>query len=85
MKQFPYEAYKEPSERLAKLLIPDFETQFSNAEEAANVVWEAVTDGKEQMHYVVGDAAKEIYAKRQALGKDRFMQYLYETLFGIQD
>jgi NAD(P)-dependent dehydrogenase (short-subunit alcohol dehydrogenase family) len=85
MKQFPYEAYKKPSERLGKLLIPDFETRFPGAEETAHVVWEAVTDGKDQMHYIAGDVAKEIYAKRQELGKDGFMHYLYETLFETEN
>ncbi len=45
----------------------------SSAEQIAAAIYEAATDGKQQMRYILGDDAKQMYAMRQQAGDDAFM------------
>lgn len=57
--------------------------KYDVAEEAAQDAYTAVTDGdKDRMCYVTGKRAKELYAKRQELGAEKFRQYVRATLMG---
>ncbi len=51
----------------------------STAEHIAEVVYEAATDGKNQLRYVAGADAKELYRKRQEEGDEAFMRYMKES------
>lgn len=44
----------------------------SSAEKIAEVVYEAVTDGKDQVRYVAGDDANSIYSRRLEIGSEAF-------------
>jgi NAD(P)-dependent dehydrogenase (short-subunit alcohol dehydrogenase family) len=44
----------------------------SSAEQIAEVVYEAATDGKDQIRYLAGEDAKAIYATRETQGVDEF-------------
>ncbi len=76
------------SRSLAKASHPEYQTLedklFSNmdettsaaasAEQIAAVVYEAATDGKDQVRYVAGEDAKTIYARRLEIGSEAFRQ-----------
>ncbi len=55
---------------------------YSTPEQIAEVVYEAATDGKEQLRYVAGDDAKAMYAMRQQLGDEAFRNALDQQFFG---
>jgi len=55
---------------------------FSTAEQIAEVVYEAATDGKDQLRYIAGADAKEIYAMRMRLGDEAFRKALAQQFFG---
>ena len=44
----------------------------STAEQIAEVVYEAVTDGKDQVRYIAGADANAIYSRRLEIGKEEF-------------
>ena len=49
---------------------PERAAQASSADRIADVVFEAATDGKDQLRYVAGDDAKAMFAQRQAAGAE---------------
>ncbi|AKD53706.1 SDR family oxidoreductase [Spirosoma radiotolerans] len=53
---------------------------FSPAETIAEVVYEAATDGKDQLRYLAGEDAKAIYGQRLQLGDEGFRHFM-ETAF----
>lgn len=55
---------------------------YSSPEQIAEVVYEAATDGKEQLRYVAGDDAKAMYAMRLQLGDEAFRKALDQQFFG---
>ncbi|GGG92809.1 SDR family oxidoreductase [Pedobacter zeae] len=55
---------------------------FTPAEKIAEVVYEAATDGKDQLRYLAGDDAKAIYQQRLALGDEAFRQFMAQTFLG---
>lgn len=52
----------------------------SSPEEIAEVVYEAATDGKDQLRYVAGADARELYKRRLEVGDAAFMQYMKEMI-----
>ena len=54
---------------------------FSTAEQIAEVVYEAATDGKDQLRYVAGDDAKAQYAYRLQVGEEAFRKNMEQILF----
>lgn len=50
----------------------------STAEQIAEVVYEAATDGKKQLRYVAGEDAKALYAQRIQLGDELFREQIGE-------
>ena len=54
----------------------------STAEQIAEVVYEAVTDGKDQIRYVAGEDAKEQYERRLKIGNEAFRQDMHKGIFG---
>lgn len=58
------------------------EDTFTPAAQIAEVVYEAATDGKDQLRYVAGEDAKALYAQRQQLGDEKFRKQMEQTFFG---
>lgn len=56
--------------------------QFSEVDAIAKVVFEAATDGTDQLRYIAGEDAKVYYARRIELGRDAFTKEMAETVFG---
>jgi len=46
------------------------------------VVYEAATDGKDQLRYVAGADAKATYAARTQLGDEAFRKAISQQFFG---
>lgn len=57
---------------------------FTPAQKIAEVVYEAATDGKEQLRYLAGDDAKGIYQQRLQLGDEAFRKFMSATFLGEQ-
>ncbi len=54
----------------------------STAEKIAEVVYEAATDGRDQVTYVAGADAKAMYAQRLAVGIEAFRKQIAERFLG---
>jgi NAD(P)-dependent dehydrogenase (short-subunit alcohol dehydrogenase family) len=54
----------------------------STPEQIAAVVYEAATDGKDQLRYVAGEDARQIYAQRLQLGVEAFHKNQDQMIFG---
>lgn len=52
---------------------------FAPAEKIAEVVYEAATDGKDQLRYLAGDDAEAIMGQRAQLGREGFKQYMEDS------
>ena len=72
-------AYDEAYQKLMSLFKGD---NFSTAEQIAEVVYEAATDGKNQVRYVAGEDAKALYARRLELGNEAFRLEMHKMVFG---
>lgn len=82
MEQVPNEGYEDMVKNQVQMLMPDM-NDLEEADEAAQDAYTAVTDGdKDRMCYVTGKRAKELYAKRQELGAEKFRQYVRSILIG---
>lgn len=57
---------------LAYFTNPEHAAQSSTAEQIADVVYEAATDGKDQLRYIAGADANALFAQRQAVGAEAF-------------
>jgi len=55
---------------------------YSTPEQIAEVVYEAATDGKEQLRYVAGADAKAMYAMRLQVGDEAFRKAISQQFFG---
>jgi NAD(P)-dependent dehydrogenase (short-subunit alcohol dehydrogenase family) len=55
---------------------------YSSPGQIAEVVYEAATDGKEQLRYVAGADAKAMYAMRLQLGDEAFRKAINQQFFG---
>lgn len=65
------EPYKEAMDHyLGVVSSPEMAKDGSTAEEVAAVVYEAVTDGKDQVHYIAGNDAKAMHDRRLQVGAE---------------
>jgi NAD(P)-dependent dehydrogenase (short-subunit alcohol dehydrogenase family) len=71
-------AYDKYVEQLFSRLDPN---QFTPAEQIAEVVYEAATDGKDQLRYVAGEDAKAQYAARIQVGAEAFRKNMSQLFF----
>jgi len=55
---------------------------YSTPDQIAEVVYEAATDGKDQLRYVAGPDAKATYAARLQLGDEAFRKMIRQQFFG---
>lgn len=70
-----HEAYEDQLDKvIATFGDPDRQLNYSTAEQIAEVVYEAATDGKTQLRYVAGDDAKVLYAQRLQVGDEAFRE-----------
>ncbi|MCU0685899.1 MAG: SDR family oxidoreductase [Polyangiaceae bacterium] len=67
---------------LAAFMDPARAANASSAESIAEVVWEAATDGKDQVTYVAGEDAKGLYAQRLAVGVETFRKTIGKAFLG---
>lgn len=67
---------------LAAFTNPARAASHSTAEQIAEVVFEAATDGKDQLRYIAGQDAKASYAQRKALGDEAFRKAVDQAFFG---
>ncbi|MEM6347841.1 MAG: SDR family oxidoreductase [Bacteroidota bacterium] len=78
-----HEAYSEQIQKVMSVFQdPARAATYSSAEQIAEVVYEAATDGKEQLRYVAGADATEMYAQRLALGDEAFRAAIAERFLG---
>ena len=54
--------------------------EFPGPEEAANVVWQAVTDGQDRLHYPSDSVCQQLYDQYMEMGVEKFKHYFYELL-----
>jgi len=57
---------------------------YSTPEQIAEVVYEAASDGKDQLRYVAGADAKAMYAMRLQMGDEAFRKVINQQFFGQQ-
>lgn len=77
----PKREYQELEDKL--FAVVDNMTQAaSTAEQIAEVVYEAATDGKDQVRYVAGADAKAAYARRLELGSEDFRKEIKKQFLG---
>jgi NAD(P)-dependent dehydrogenase (short-subunit alcohol dehydrogenase family) len=55
---------------------------YATAEQIAEVVYEAATDGKDQLRYIAGMDAQAFYARRLEIGAEAFHKELHQLFFG---
>ena len=67
---------------LAVFMDPTRRAQASSAEQVAEVVWEAATDGTDQVNYVAGADAKALLAQRRAAGNETFRKGIGKAFLG---
>jgi NAD(P)-dependent dehydrogenase (short-subunit alcohol dehydrogenase family) len=61
---------------------PQMSEKGSTAEDVAAVVYEAVTDGKDKVHYVAGDDAKAMYGRRLEIGAEATIKEMTQLFLG---
>ena len=74
-------AYKDLEDRL--FAITDAMMQAAaRAEQIAGVVYEAATDGKDQIRYIAGDDSKAMYARRLEIGSEESRKEIRKQILG---
>lgn len=73
-------AYDDATKKLWALFDVD---NFSTAEQIAAVVYEAATDGKNQVRYVAGQDAQSLYARRLEIGNEAFRIEMGKNVLGL--
>jgi len=63
---------------------PERRATYSTPEQIADVVYEAATDGNDQLRYVAGADAKATYAMRLQMGDEAFRKAINQQFFGQQ-
>jgi short-subunit dehydrogenase len=75
-------AYEAHADRmLSELRDPQNVASYSSPEQIAEVIYEAATDGKDQLIYVAGDDPKAWYASRREIGDEAFRKELMRRFF----
>lgn len=78
-----HQAYAEMMEQvIAAFNKPERQANFSTAEQIAEVVWEAATDGSKKLRYVAGKDANAMYEQRLAVGDEAFRAGIRANFFG---
>lgn len=64
---------------MGNLMLPE---NLTPPEIIAETVFEAATDGKDQIRYVAGEDGKQLYAARLSMGSEAFRQHFNDVFFG---
>ncbi len=56
---------------------------YSTPGQIAEIVYEAATDGKDQLRYIAGADAKATYAMRLQMGDEAFRKAIRQQFFGL--
>ncbi len=67
---------------MAAFMDPERTKAHSTAEQIAEVVYEAATDGKDKLRYVAGADAQAMYAQRLQVGDELFRKGIAQRFFG---
>lgn len=65
-----HEAYQKLATKVQEGYTPEKIAEYSRAEDIAGVIYEAATDGKDQLRYVAGKDALALYNERNAIGAE---------------
>ncbi|MEM9260244.1 MAG: SDR family oxidoreductase, partial [Bacteroidota bacterium] len=77
-----HEAYGEQMQKvLGVFMDPARSATYSTAEQIAEVVYEAATDGKDKLRYPAGEDAKTWYAQRQEVGDEAFREGIRQLFY----
>ncbi len=74
------EGYEEPAKHQNDYLL-DGNEEFPGPEEAAQTVWEAVTDGKDTVCYPADRVCKKLYNEYTSMDYEEFKKQFYHRLF----
>ena len=75
-----HDAYNDSMQKvMAVFMDPDRRNNFSTAEQIADVVFEAATDGKQTLRYPAGADAIAMYEQRNAVGDEKFREEIKNT------
>ena len=78
-----HEAYTDSLDKVMNTFgDPANQSRYSTAEQIADVVYEAATDGKKQLRYVAGEDAKATYAQRLTVGDEVFREGVEKRFLG---
>lgn len=66
---------------IATFMSPERAAGYSTSEQIAEIVYQAATDGKDQLRYVAGEDAKAMYAQRKQAGDEAFRKSIDEIFF----
>jgi NAD(P)-dependent dehydrogenase (short-subunit alcohol dehydrogenase family) len=78
-----HQAYDKLVEKVMSVITdPGQMETYSSPAQIAEVVYEAATDGKEQLRYVAGEDAKATYAMRLQIGDEAFRKAMNQQFFG---
>ena len=72
--------YEEPAANQRAYLLNGNE-EFPGPEEAAEIVWQAVNDGKDQVRYCSDSVCQELYDQYIEMGYENFKDYFYNRVF----
>lgn len=72
--------YEQAAANQRKYLL-DGNAEFPVPEEAAGIVWQAVTDGKDQLRYPTDSVCLRLYDQYIRMGVEEFKQYFYRLVF----
>jgi len=76
-------AYGKLAEKVMSVVTdPQTMASYSTPEQIAAVVYEAATDGKDQLRYVAGADAQATYAARLQVGEEAFRKAIEQRFFG---
>ena len=81
-----HDAYAEDMEKILAVY-KNFDSwgTLSTAAQIAETIFEAATDGKQQVHYIAGEDAKKYYELRNQIGSEAFRAVVEEQFFGKID
>jgi len=78
-----HQAYDKLVEKVMTVITDPAQMEtYSSPAQIAEVVYEAATDGKDQLRYVAGEDAKATYAMRLQIGDEAFRKAMNQQFFG---
>ncbi|OEK04245.1 SDR family oxidoreductase [Roseivirga misakiensis] len=78
-----HDAYNDSMQKVMTVFMdPERQQTYSTAEQIAEVVYEAATDGKMKLRYPAGEDAKTWYEQRNSVGDEAFRKGINELFFG---